>query len=63
VAESQSPAILVTLNPQALHSYGYGYPLHYYVYGGICVAVIVGFAIALLVALLMASGKRRDDAD
>ena len=51
------------MNPQALHSYGYGYPLHYYIYGGICVAVMVGFAIALLVALLMASSKRRADAD
>ena len=44
------------MNPQALHSYGYGYPLHYYIYGGVCVAMIVGFAIALLVALLMLSG-------
>ena len=48
------------MNPQALHSYGYGLPLHYYIYGGLCVAATVCLVIAVVVAFVVASAKRED---
>ena len=51
------------MNPQTLHSYGYGYPLQYYLLGGLCAAVVLGLVIALLVALLMAGSRRESPRD
>jgi hypothetical protein len=48
------------MNGQSLHSYGYGLPLHFYIYGGVCVGVILILLIAALVAFVMASKKREE---
>jgi len=48
------------MNPQSLHSYGYGLPLHFYIYGGLCAGAILILLIAALVAFALASKKREE---
>lgn len=48
------------MNPQTLHSYGYGLPLHYYIYGGLCAAISVCLVVAVVVAIAMATAKREE---
>ena len=50
------------MNPQALHSYGYGYglPLHYYIYGGLCGGTTLCLVLAVVAAIVMASAKREE---
>jgi len=48
------------MNPQALHSYGYGLPLHYYIYGALCVGATLCLVIAAVVAFVVAGPKRED---
>jgi hypothetical protein len=50
------------MNPQAPHSYGYGYglPLHYYIYGGLCVGTALCLLVVVVAAIVMANVKRGD---
>ena len=48
------------MNPQALHSYGYGLPLHYYIYGGLCFGTALGLVLAVVTVIVMASSKREE---
>ncbi|MFN0021685.1 MAG: hypothetical protein ACKVP0_25840 [Pirellulaceae bacterium] len=48
------------MNGQTLHSYGYGLPLHFYIYGGICIGATLILLIAALVAFVLASKKREE---
>lgn len=48
------------MNPQSLHSYGYGLPLHYYIYGGLCVGATLLLVLAVVAALVVASAKREE---
>ena len=49
------------MNPQALHSYGYGLPLHYYIYGGLCLGAALGLVFAVVAAIVMASARREKE--
>ena len=48
------------MNPQALHSYGYGLPLHYYIYGGLCAGAALCLVLAVVAAIVMVNTKREE---